>query len=81
MHFYIEAVYEFNERFRMNFAELTYLVERLGPALRHRTERNHALSARFCVLVALHWLRNGGQYHALGDMHGVSKATVCRIVR
>lgn len=23
---------------------------------------------------------NGGQYHAVGDMHGVSKSTVCRVV-
>jgi hypothetical protein len=32
------------------------------------------------LLIALHWLGNGGQYDAVGDMHGVSKATVLRVV-
>ena len=75
------AVYEYNERFRMSFEKLTNLVERLEPVLRRASERNHALSAKNCVQIALHWLGNGGQYHAVSDMHGISKATVCRIIR
>jgi len=32
------------------------------------------------VLITLHFLGNGGQYHGLSDMHGVSTATICRCV-
>jgi hypothetical protein len=28
----------------------------------------------------LHWLGNGGQYHGIADIHGISKSTVCRTV-
>ena len=31
--------------------------------------------------MALRWLGNGSQYNGIGDMHGVSKATVCRSVQ
>ena len=60
----------------MSFEKLRNLVERLEPVLRRASERNHALSAKNCVQIALHWLGNEGQYHAVSDMHGISKATV-----
>ncbi|KAJ8866812.1 hypothetical protein PR048_032673 [Dryococelus australis] len=30
--------------------------------------------------VAHHWLGTGGHYHSVADMHGISKASVCRAV-
>lgn len=52
-----------------------------GARLQHRTTRNYALTPREQALVALHWLGNGGQYHGVADMHGPSKATVCRVLK
>ncbi|XP_021958890.1 putative nuclease HARBI1 [Folsomia candida] len=39
-----------------------------------------SLNPREQILLALHWMGNGEPYHGLGDMHGVSKSTVCRVV-
>ena len=38
------------------------------------------MSAKNCVQISFHWLGNGGQYHAVSVIHGISKATVCRII-
>jgi hypothetical protein len=48
--------------------------------LHHPTNISSALSARNQLLIALHRLGNGGQYHGTVDMHGISKSTVCRTV-
>ena len=51
-----------------------------GTKLLHATTKNKCLSPRKQLLVALHWMGNGSQYHGISDMHGISKATVCRCV-
>lgn len=56
-------------------------VERtIGVELQRRTFRSHALSAREQILIALHFLGNGAQYHVNGYLHGIDKGTVCRCV-
>lgn len=50
----------------------------VGHNLARNAARNHALSAKQLLCIGLHWLGNGGQYHGVGDMHGVHKSTVCR---
>ncbi|CAI6355524.1 unnamed protein product [Macrosiphum euphorbiae] len=75
------AEYEYNEWFRMNSVKLEYIVSSIGHLLVHHTNRNHALSHIQQVNLCLHFLGSGTQYHSIGDMHGVSKATVCRVVR
>lgn len=72
--------YEFNERFRMTSVKMEQLVTDLGPQLFRPTHRSQALSVKLQLCVALHWLGSGGQYHTVADMHGVSKASVCRAV-
>lgn len=70
----------FNERFRLTSVKMEYILENIGNLLQHETERNHSLSPRQQLLAALHWLGTGSQYHAVADMHCISKATVCRAV-
>ena len=77
---FVLPVQEFVERFRLNKMEVEYVVQNIGASIRHKTTRNCALSPTQQVLVALHWLGNGAQYHLTGDAHGIKKATVCRIV-
>jgi hypothetical protein len=68
----------FREKFRLNQEEVEYVLEKIGLKLSHKTERNKALTPQQQLLTTLHWLSNGGQYHGVGDMHGLGKATVCR---
>lgn len=75
-----QTVFEFNERFRLSGIKLQELCERIGHVLQHDTARNHALTVPQQIQAALHWLGTGAQYHAVGDMHGISKATICRSV-
>lgn len=78
---YIENTYEYNERFRLSFNQFQNLLENIAPYLQHRTARNYALTPKQQLEIALHWFGTGTQYHAVADMHGVSKASVCRSVR
>ncbi|CAI6346216.1 unnamed protein product [Macrosiphum euphorbiae] len=75
------AEYEYNERFRMNSVKLEYIVSRIEHLLVHHANRNHALSPIQQIHLCLYFLGSGTQYHAIGYMHGGSKATVCRVVR
>jgi hypothetical protein len=43
-------------------------------------QHDWTLSDKQLLQIALHWLGTGGQYHSVGDKHGVSKASVCRAV-
>lgn len=74
------CVMEFKERFRLRPNEAEFVVTRLAPRLID-SNKNMALTPRQQLLVALHWLGNGSQYHGIGDMHGVSKSTVCRSLK
>lgn len=71
---------EFNERFRLSRHQFENLLRDIGPRLANRTVRYYGLTPPQKTLIALHWLGNGGQYHGVCDMHGVSKMTVCRCV-
>lgn len=56
------------------------MLHEIGPVLEPESLRNNPLSAKDKLLLALHWLGNGGQYHGVAQMHGVHKSTVCRTV-
>jgi hypothetical protein len=71
---------QFLERFRIGTEEFEFLLNKIGQLLQHKTTKNKALSPKHQLLTTLHWLGNGGQYHGVADMHGVSKATVCRSI-
>lgn len=78
---HMEMSYEYNERFRLSSHKFQSMVVLLRPYLERVTERSKALPAELQLQVALHWMGTGAQYHAIADMHGISKASVCRIVR
>lgn len=53
----------------------------MGHCLERNTNRSEALSVKIQLCIGLHWLGTGAQNHAVADMHGVSKASVCRTVQ
>ena len=73
--------FRFKQKFRMDNISAEYVLKRIGKHLAHPTKRNSALSSEQQFLTALAWLGNGSQYHAVGRMHGVDRATVHRCVR
>lgn len=80
INFNFVSLYEFNERFRMTSQKLEELLQLIGLGLVRVTNRSQPLSTKLQLCIALHWMGTGGQYHAVSDMHGVSKASVCRVV-
>jgi hypothetical protein len=80
INFEVDNDSQFKEKFRMRRAEVELLLERIG-ALLIDTNKNHAISPLQQILLTLHWMGNGGYYHGVADMHGVSKSTVCRVVK
>jgi hypothetical protein len=71
----------FKEKFRLSTEEIEYVLEKVGSKLVHKTNKNKALTPEQQLLTALHWMGNGGQYHGVADMHGITKATVCRSLK
>ncbi|PAA78295.1 hypothetical protein BOX15_Mlig031326g1 [Macrostomum lignano] len=72
---------DFVEKFRLSSDQVEDLLEIIGPALTHATVRQGSLTVREQLLSTLRFLACGSFYHAVGDAHGVSKATLCRTVR
>jgi len=80
INFVVTSDFQFKEKFRMRREEVEDIIRRIGPRIAV-VNKNHSLDPSQQVLVALHWLGNAGYYHGIGDMHGISKSTVCRIVK
>lgn len=76
--FFLEST--FMERFRLSRFATETVLNAIGSVIDHKTDKNHALDPKQQLLVALHFFGNGSQYHSVGDMHGIDKSTVCRIV-
>jgi hypothetical protein len=47
------------------------ILNEVGERVQHPTKRNKALVPQQQFLIALHWLHNGGQYRAVGNMYGI----------
>lgn len=77
---FMEHSYEFNERFRLTSLKMGELINRLGPVLTRHTNRSQPMTVSLMLQTALHFLGTGAQYHAISDMSGISKASVCRAV-
>lgn len=76
--FFLESV--FVERFRLSRSTTEKVLSAIGLFIDHGSNMNQALNPKQQLLVSLHFFGNGSQYHSLGDMHGIHKSTVCRIV-
>lgn len=74
------ADWEFREKFRLTRQSVTLLENEISANIQHDTDRNMALSPRRQLLLFLRFAATDGFYHLVGDAHGVSKATVCRVV-
>ncbi|RXG71310.1 putative nuclease HARBI1 [Armadillidium vulgare] len=64
----------------LNKIQFQNVLTEIGEVLQNKTNRFYSLSAEQKLKIGLHWLGNGGQYHGIADMHGVSKMTVGRCV-
>jgi DNA-binding MarR family transcriptional regulator len=69
----------FLEKFRISIPAFEYILKQIGVSLLHQTARNNALSPPHQLMIA--FLGNGGQYHGIGDMHGIHKSTVHRALK
>uniref|UniRef100_A0A0K8VMT5 Putative nuclease HARBI1 n=1 Tax=Bactrocera latifrons TaxID=174628 RepID=A0A0K8VMT5_BACLA len=69
------------ERFMLKHEKFVLLLNLLCPILERKTSRSHSLTVQQQLLITLRWLGTGTTCHAIGDLHGVSKATVCRVVK
>jgi len=73
-------VYYFREKFRLTDDEANQVINRLLPLLSPSTQRNHALSTKQQILIAVRFLATGGHLRLIADAHGVSTASVSRCV-
>lgn len=80
IHFEFLSESTFIERFRVSRSTAEKVLSSIGPLLKHKTEKNQALEPKQQLLVGLHFYGTGSQYHSVGDMHGIHKSTVCRII-
>lgn len=69
------------ERYRFSSDGIRYLCRLLGPRIKHRTARSHALTVEQMVCVALRFFASGGFLYSVGDAEHLNKATICRAVR
>lgn len=76
--FFLEST--FIERFRISQSAAEKVLCAIGESIDHRSHMNCALLPKQQLLVALHFYGSGAQYHGIGDMHGIHKSTVCRVV-
>ncbi|XP_066931127.1 putative nuclease HARBI1 [Clytia hemisphaerica] len=67
-------------RFRFSRQGIVFLTNLLRQDLQRPTQRNHALSVESQVLISLKFLACGSFQQVVGDVIGVDKSTVSRIV-
>ena len=72
---------EFTIRYRLSKSTAHLLIEEIRPQLQRQTRRNHAITPEEQVFAFLRFLASGNFYTSIGDLHGLSKASVCRIVK
>nr|XP_046149116.1 uncharacterized protein LOC123991537 isoform X1 [Oncorhynchus gorbuscha] len=69
------------ERYRFSADGIRYLCRLLGPRIKHRTARSHALSVEQMVCLALRFFASGAFLYSVGDAEQLNKATICRTIR
>lgn len=70
----------FQEKFRISARAAEYILRYIAEDLQHNTIRNMTLSPQMQFSTTLHFIGCACQYHAVGDMHGLSKSSVCRVI-
>lgn len=69
------------ERYRFRRNDIFWLVDTFGAELEHQNERKGLVPSYMQVMVALRVFATGCFQLDVGDTFGISKPTVCRIVR
>ena len=72
--------FEFSQQYRFTKESVIYLKGKVGPAIKHGSERNFAVPPLLQLLEALRFYAIGCFQMVDGDLFGVHKSTVCRIV-
>lgn len=80
INFNVDGEMQFREAFRISHVQCEYLLSKIGIYVQHKTKKNRAMSPKDRMLMTLHWLGSGAQYHGIAHMHGVGKSTVCRAI-
>lgn len=71
----------FVERFRLSKPEIDKVLSHIQDVLMHESGRSAALTPTEQLLITLRFFASGSFYHLIGDLQGVSKATVCRSIK
>jgi hypothetical protein len=71
---------ELRRKYRLTRDAITDLCDSLDASIAPKTNRNHAVSTNLQVLTALRYYATGSFQELLGDSHGLSKATLSRII-
>ena len=69
------------KKYRLSRQLIIELTESLYEDLSPQTQRNHAISASLQVFSALRFFATGAFQELLGDSHGLSKASLSRIIK
>ncbi|CAG2192787.1 HARBI1 [Mytilus edulis] len=71
---------ELIERYRMPRIKILEVVDLIRKDIESPTSRSHAIPAILQVLVSLRYYAKGDFYSEVGDLHGISKASVSRCI-
>lgn len=71
----------FRLRYRLKKETTQQLIEEVRANLVSETQRNKAISPELQVLVFLRFLASSQFYNSVGDLHGISSSSVCRILK
>ncbi|CAC5377296.1 HARBI1 [Mytilus coruscus] len=71
---------ELIERYRMPRNKILEVVDMIKTSIETPTFRSHAIPALLQVLVSLRYYAKGDFYSEVGDLHGISRASVSRCV-
>ena len=71
---------ELRARFRFGSRSIEFLEQLLGEDIRRTTERNQPVPVKMQILVALRFYATGHFFQVIGDLFGLHKSTVSRIV-
>ena len=72
---------DFTEKIRLTYQQCEDILHSIGFKIKSSTNRNHPLSTKEKLLLTSRFLSTGSFYHVTGDCNGLSKATVCRVIK
>ncbi|XP_011268108.2 putative nuclease HARBI1 [Camponotus floridanus] len=72
---------EFLRRFRFRKRTVQMILILIKQRIRSKTDRNHAVSPLHQLLLTLRFYATGTYQVAIGDLGGIHKSTMCRIIK